>query len=125
MVRWLYSECIKLKLSKKFLQVTYRKVFNFICSLFCQISKLPFAIMSEHNMFTENYPIRVKLFVMQCRMGQMSISCLWLLTGGSSWRWRALLSHRSCLCCCALATPSTLTVVKNYFTYSSKNFVLE
>ena len=65
MVRWLYSECLKLKLSKIFLQVTYRKVFNFICSLFCQISKLPFTIMSEHNLFTENYPIRVKLFVMQ------------------------------------------------------------
>lgn len=82
MVRWLYSG-LKLKLSTIFLQVTYRKVFNLIRSLFCQISELPFAVMNEHNMFTENYPIRVKLFVMQSRMGQMSISCLWLLTGGS------------------------------------------
>ena len=83
MVRWLYFGCLKLKLSKTFLQVTYRKVFHFICSSFGQISELPFVIMNEHIMFTENYLIRVKLFVMQSRVGQMSISCLWLLTEGS------------------------------------------
>lgn len=68
-------------MSKDILQVTYRKVFHFICSSFGQISKLPFAITNEHNMFTESYPIRVKLFVMQSGMVQMSICCLWLLTG--------------------------------------------